>query len=485
MNTQIRRAAALVVVMFVALFFSLTYVQFAKAGQLRADPRNSRAMYNSFDRDRGPIVVAGGDIIAQSKVSDDEYGYQRSYVDGPLYAAVTGYFSVIGPPTGIEQKENDTLVGTSDTLFWTRVQDLFTGRRPRGGAVELAILPQAQQAAWDGLGDQRGAVVAFDAKTGEVLVMVSKPSFDPNVMAAHQPASVEEAYQALLHDPDNPLFNRAIAGNLYAPGSTFKLVTAAAALESGQYTPTTELEAPRSLALPGTSHQLTNFGEASCSASGKMTLTDALTVSCNTAFGQLGMDLGQGTLASQAEAFGFGKRLAVPLDVTPSAFPTGMDQAQTAMAAIGQYDVRVTPLQMAQVAGAMANGGIMMEPHLVRSTRDADLNVLSTTGPSQLGRPISATTANQIKTMMIKTAEAGTATRARVSGVTVGAKTGTAQKGEGQAPDVWTVGFGEAGGRTVAVAVVVEDGGSQGNRASGGQVAAPIVAQVLSAVFQP
>ena len=483
MNTQIRRAAALVAVMFLALFAALTYVQFAKAGQLRADPRNSRAMYNSFDRDRGPIVVAGGDIIAQSKESDDAYGYQRIYANGPLYAPVTGFFSVVGPPTGIEQTENDTLVGTSDTLFWTRIQDLFTGRRPRGGAVELAIEPAAQQAAWDALGAQRGAVVAFDAKTGEILVMVSKPSFDPSVMAAHQPDQVQAAYQALEDDPNHPLFNRTIAGNLYAPGSTFKLITTAAALESGQYTPATRLEAPRSLQLPNTSHQLTNFGEASCSASGQMTIAEALAVSCNTAFGQLGMDLGQNVLARQAEAFGFGKRLTVPLTVIPSSFPNGMDQAQTAMAAIGQYDVRVTPLQMAQVAGAMANDGIMMQPHLVRSTRDADLNVLSTTGSSQLGRPVSATTASQIKAMMIKTAESGTATRAQVSGVTVGAKTGTAQKGADQAPDVWTVGFGEAHGRTVAVAVVVEDGGAQGTGASGGAVAAPIMSQVLSAVF--
>jgi peptidoglycan glycosyltransferase len=483
LNTQIRRITNLVITMFIALLVALTYVQFAKASELRADPRNSRTFFASFARDRGPIVVSGGEVIASSQPVDDAYGYQRSYAAGTLYAPVTGYFTVIGPPAGIEAVENEVLVGTSDSLFWTRIQDLFTGSQPRGGAIELTLEPKVQQAAWDALGDNRGAVVALDPATGEILAMVSKPSFDPNILAAHSPTEVETTYKALEADPTKPLYNRTIAGNLYAPGSTFKLITAAAALESGAYTPTTELEAPATLALPNTSHQLTNFADSSCAASGKMTLSDAMAVSCNTAFGQLGMDLGQRAIREQAEAFGFGEGLRVPLQVTPSQFPNGMDRAQTAMAAIGQYDNRVTPLQMAMVVSAITNDGQLMTPHLVRTKRDADLNVISTTQVSELSRPISTVTARDLKRMMVQVVTGGTAGRAAVSGVTVGAKTGTAQKGEGMAPDVWTVGFGQVDGRSVAVAVVIEDGGSQGLQGSGGQVAAPVLSQVIKAAL--
>ncbi|MCL2803473.1 MAG: penicillin-binding transpeptidase domain-containing protein [Micrococcales bacterium] len=485
MNTQIRRTTALVIVMFLALAGALTYVQFAKAGELRADPRNSRTYYDSFDRDRGPIVVAGGDIIVSSKPVDDDYSYQRLYADGPLYAPVTGYFTVVGPPSGIEATENDVLVGTSDSLFWTRVQDLFTGKQPRGGAVELTIEPKLQQAAWDALGDQRGAVVAFDAKTGEILAMVSKPTFDPNDLAVHNQQQVNQVYQTLEADPSRPLYNRAIGGDLYAPGSTFKLITAAAALESGRYQPDSQLDAPTALDLPGTSHKLTNFGDSSCASSGKMTLAAAMTVSCNTAFGKLGMDLGENAIARQAQAFGFGRALELPLAVTPSVFPAEMDKAQLAMAAIGQYNDKATPLQMAMVVAAIANGGSLMTPHLVRSTRDADLQVISTTPTSKLSQPISRATANQLKDMMISVVDDGTATRAQIDQVTVGAKTGTAQKDGGQAPDVWTVGFGEAAGRLLVVAVVVEDGGTVGQSASGGTVAAPIMRQVIEAGLVP
>jgi peptidoglycan glycosyltransferase len=485
-NTEIRRVTALVAAMIVALMVASSVVQFGLAPRLRADARNSRTFYDSFDKDRGPILAGGGTVIAWSDQVDDDYSYQRSYVNGPLYAPVTGFVTVVGPPSGMELVENGVLVGTADSLFsiWKRLEDLVTGATPTGGAVEVTIDPEAQEAAWNALGDQRGAVVAVDAKTGEILVMVSKPSFDPSVLAAHDPKAVQAAYAALEQDPAEPLANRVIGGDLYAPGSTFKLVTAAAALESGDYTAESMLKAPASLDLPLTDKKLTNFADSQCSGAGEMTLADALRISCNTAFGSLGMSLGADALREQAQRFGFGEDLSIPLYVSPSTLAPEMDEAQTAMAAIGQYDDRVTPLQMALVAGAIANDGRMMEPHLVRSERDSDLRVAKETRAKEIGRPLSEANADVLRDMMIDVAQNGTATGAQVSGVTVGAKTGTAEQGEGQPSDVWTVGFGQVQGRVVAVAVVVEDGGALGMKGTGGTVAAPIAGSVLGAVFQ-
>jgi peptidoglycan glycosyltransferase len=485
MNTQIRRLTALVMVMFLGLFAAVTYIQYGKAKQLRADGRNTRAYYDSFSRDRGPIVARDGTVLAQSKPVKDHYGNQRSYPLGPVYANITGYFSVLGSTTGMEKASDEVLKGEADSLFLSRLQDLVTGKEPTGGTIELTIDPAVQQAAWDALGEQRGAAVALDPKTGEILAMVSKPSFDPNQLAEHDAKKVDAAYKALEADPANPLYNRAIAGNLYAPGSTFKLVTAAAALANPEYTPDTELDAPSQLTLPGTSHKLTNSGDSQCSSTGKMTMTAALEISCNTAFGALGMELGQAALAQQAKAFGFGQDLKVPLSATKSTFPGSMDQAQLAMSAIGQFDVRVTPLQMAMVAAGIVNNGTVMEPYLVRTERDKQLNILSTTKPKELSQAMTPSSAKQLAIMMQGVVEDGSAGRAAVDGVTVGAKTGTAQKGEGQAPDVWTVGYGQAGGRAVAVAVVVEDGGHLGTGGFGGTVASPIVGAIIKAALNP
>ncbi|MDR1187949.1 MAG: penicillin-binding protein 2, partial [Bifidobacteriaceae bacterium] len=447
MNREIRRICLVVVAMFMALLVASSVIQFASAGELRADPRNARTFYDSFDRDRGPIIAAGGDLLAKSDKVDDDYSYQRVYANGPLYAPVTGYATVVGPPSGMELIENQVLEGTADSLFWTRVQDIFTGKKPTGGAVELTIDPAVQEAAWNALGESQGAAVALDAKTGAILALVSKPTFDPNALAVHDPTAVQETYNALDADPAHPLYNRAISGDLYAPGSTFKLITAAAALESGQYKADSELQAPNSLDLPNSSAKLTNFGESSCSASGTMTLADALRVSCNTAFGWLGMELGATAIAEQAERFGFGEDLSIPLYVRPSTFPKNMDKAQTAMASIGQFDDRVTPLQMASIVAAISNGGRLMTPHLVRAELAADLRPVDETAAEELSRPISAGTAAVLKDMMVQVAENGTGTRARVDGITVGAKTGTAETAQGQAPDVWTVGFGQSQGR--------------------------------------
>jgi peptidoglycan glycosyltransferase len=488
-NREIRRIALVVTAMLLSLMVASSMIQFSPGEPLRAHPKNERTYLNSLDRQRGPIIALGGDVLARSDKIDDDYSYQRVYVGGELYAPITGYIAVTQQvaTTGLELLENEVLTGTADSLFWTRVEDVLTGRKPTGGAVEVTIDPAVQQAAWDALGASQGAAVALDVKTGEIMAMVSKPTFDPNALAAHDPEAALAAFTALEADPAHPLYNRVIGGDLYAPGSTFKLITAAAALESGQFKADSLLEAPDALELPNTNVTLPNFGDSSCAASGQMTLAEAMVVSCNTAFGWLGMELGPHLIADQADKFGFDQEgLQIPLYVTKSVFPRDMDQAQTAQAAIGQFNDRVTPLQMAMVAAAVAGGGRMMKPHLVRSERDADLRVVDEAVAEELDRPISTATAAALKDMMVQVVESdqGTGRRARVEGVAVGAKTGTAETLKGQPPDVWTVAFGEAQGRSVAVAVVVEDGGSMGLDGTGGKVAAPMVASILAAVFR-
>ncbi|MBD8058301.1 penicillin-binding protein 2 [Cellulomonas sp. JH27-2] len=481
MNTPLRRLATVVIVMFLVLMGGATYVQFFDAKTLNADQRNVRSLYREFGDARGPIVV-DGKAVAESVKSDDAFGYQRKYTDGELYSAVTGFYSISNGSAGLEYAENDQLTGRSDQLFFSRVRDLITGKKPEGAAVETSINPAAQKAAFDGLGNQKGAVVAIEPSTGRILAMVSTPGYDPNDLAAHSSKKASKAYSDLLDAEGNPLLNNATR-EVYPPGSTFKLVTAAAALESGKYTEDSKLPAPNRLDLPQTTASIGNFGGEGCGAN-PITLKDALRVSCNTAFAQLGMDLGDDALRTQADKFGFDQTdLFIPTGTATSRFPAEANAPQTAQAAIGQYDVAATPLQMAMVSAAIANDGKLMAPHLVDRIRAADLSVVSQTEPSLLSTAVSPSTAATLKDMMLGVVESGSGTAAQISGVQVAGKTGTAQNAEGKAPHAWFTAFAPADDPQVAVAVIVEHGGSAGSEATGGKVAAPIAKAVIQAVL--
>jgi len=483
-NAPLRRLAVVVVLLFGALLVAATWIQVASAQTLADKPGNARTLYKEYSRQRGPILVAGSPV-AQSVASTDFYKYQRTYAQGRLYAPATGFYSILYGATGMEHAANDWLSGTSDQLFVRRISDLLTGTQPSGASVELTIDPAAQKAAAKGLGNQRGAVVALDPRTGDVLALASSPSYDPNLLAGHDTTKVRTNYNALLKDPARPLVNRAIAGDLYPPGSTFKLVTAAAALESGKYTPQSMLHAPGVLQLPQTTVGLPNDNGRPCGPGDQVSMTDALRISCNTAFGWLGMQLGGDALRAQAEKFGFNTKLTIPLKVTPSYFPADLNAPQTAQAAIGQYDVRATPLQMAMVAEGIADRGVVMRPNLVRVVRGGnDLEVIDRPRPQAFSQAISAQTAADLTQMMIGVVESGTGTRAQIPGVTVAGKTGTAQNVKGQAPHAWFVCFAPAQDPQVAVAVVVEHGGQLGSEASGGRVAAPIAKAVMEAVLK-
>ncbi|GMA23747.1 hypothetical protein GCM10025864_15060 [Luteimicrobium album] len=237
MNVPIRRLATVVLAMVLVLMGATTYHQFFQADKLNNDGRNVRTLYRAYGVFRGPIVVDGKSVALSTPV-DDPFKFQRKYTDGSLYAAVTGYYSLVFAPTMIEASENSALNGTADELWLQRLRQLVTGEQQQGASVELTLDAKAQEAAAKALGDQKGAVVAIEPKTGKILALYSSPSYDPNQLAGHDTAKVNQNWQKLLGDDGSPLTNRAIAGDTYPPGSTFKLVTSAAALESGDYTPT-------------------------------------------------------------------------------------------------------------------------------------------------------------------------------------------------------------------------------------------------------
>ncbi|RNM12628.1 peptidoglycan D,D-transpeptidase FtsI family protein [Nocardioides pocheonensis] len=494
MNRPIRNLAIGCMVLFLALLINVTYLQYWQSDALTSlskHPDNRRVLDEAFSRPRGAIVV-GGKEVAQSQKSDDQYKYQRVYPQGRMYAPITGFFSRDWGVGGIEATQNSVLSGNDSKLFVNRVVDLFGSGDPQGGSVSLTINPKAQKAAYDGLralGDNvRGAVVALEPSTGKVLAMVSSPTYDPNRLAGHDFTAVSQAHKALLANALNPLDNRAIE-TVLPPGSTFKLVTAAAALESGKYQPDTMVPGGASLKLPQSTSVLPNENGGSCGGA-KITLTRALQVSCNVAFGSIGLDLGADALQQQAEKFGWGQTWFHDLDdsLTRQAaakFPHP-DAPQTALSAIGQWEVSATPLQMAMVAAGIANNGTVMKPYLVDEVRSHDLEVLGKTDPQPLtANAVSAATARKLTDMMVAVVDNGTAVNAQIPGVKVAGKTGTAQSEANRPPYAWFVSFAPADSPKIAVAVLVQDAGVDRDAISGNGLAAPIAKSVMEAVLNP
>lgn len=455
MNQAIRHTWVVAVALLVLVLGSLTYVQFFESGRLQANPWNSRNLLQQFSSDRGPILV-DGQQIAYSQPSNDQYDYQRVYRDPQLYAPLTGFYSLLNM-TGLEQELNPLLNGSSDQLFYDRITQVLSGNQPRGASVELTIDPQLQKLAYDALGNQKGSIVALNPKTGEILAMVSKPSYDPNAIATHDTARAKQAYESLAQNPNNPLFNRAIGGNLYSPGSVFKLIDTAAALESGKYDPNSVLDNPAELKLPGTNATLPNYRFGGCGARTKVDFSFALEQSCNTPFASIAMNLGQNAIADEAKKFGFGEQLSIPLSVTPSIFPKNLNDAQLAQSAIGQFDVRATPLQIAMMSAAIANNGVQMKPNLIKAVRAPDLTPVSTFKPEQLRTSTSQQTANQIRDWMVNVVDKGIAGAAAVPGVKVAGKTGTAELSAQGLNNAWFTGFAPADNPQIAVAIVVEN----------------------------
>jgi len=484
MNTPLRRLSVAVLLLFGLLLLNANYLQVVRADALHNDRNNSRLITEEYSRERGPILV-GEDPITTSVETDDDLRYLRTYTNGELYAPATGFYSLVYGASGVERERNSVLAGTDDSLFVRRIIDTLTGAQPKGGSVKLTLDAQAQRAAYRGLQRTggKGSVVAIDPTTGAILALVSSPSYDPSLLASHSTGEVTRNYEQLSSDRSRPMLNRALR-QTYPPGSTFKIVTAAAALESGTFSPDSEVRNDPELDLPLTDTTLPNFDNAPCSSSGAATLTDALKRSCNVAFGQIGLDLGADALREQAEKFGFNEAFEVPMRSVASRFPENPDEPQTAQSAIGQFDVRATPLQMAMVAAAVANRGVLMEPYLVQELIAPDLSVLDSTRPRELGTAVSPQTAASLAQMLTAVVEDGTGTNAAIDGVRVAGKTGTAQQGGGRPPHAWFVSFAPSDTDSqVAVAVVIEDGGGQ-PEVSGNLLAAPIAQAVMRAVLR-
>ncbi|MGR0218848.1 peptidoglycan D,D-transpeptidase FtsI family protein [Agromyces sp. ZXT2-6] len=482
MNRELKRVTIVALLMFLTLFVATTVIQYVQSENLAADPRNARTLYESYSVERGPILV-GGDPIAYSEPSDDDYKFQRIYANGPLYAPVTGFIPVNGEATGLELSLNAELSGQSDSQFFDSLNRLISGQDPMGASVEVAIDPVAQQAAWDALGDYTGAVIVTEPATGRIIAMVTKPTFDPNSLAVHNGEQVEETYQALVEDPADPLFNRATGGDMNPPGSVFKLVMTAAALESGQYTPDSTFPNPAEFTLPGTSSVVRNSSGGTCGGGSEVTLATALRLSCNIPFAELALELGDDAIRAQAEKFGFNSDFTTPNPTAMSTYPADPDEPQTALTGFGQGDVRATPLQMAMVSAAIANDGIVMNPDLVDAITAPDFRTIEEFSAAEFGRAISAETARTMTEMMVQGVENGAASNARIDGVSVAGKTGTAENGEDDPYTLWFTGFAPADDPQYAITVLVEDGGGLGQEGFGNAIAAPVAKQVLEAVL--
>jgi len=479
MSTPLRRMGIVVLALFIALFISASWIQVIDAEDIADDDRNVRKLYESFSAQRGEIV-AGGIPIATSVPVDNQFKFLRTYPFGELYAPVVGYYTLNQGNAGIESALNPLLTGRASAQVISKITSLVTGTSPQGASVMLTLDPEIQRVAWDALGDNRGSVVAIDPSTGRIIAMVSTPSFDPNRLASHSSSSVLSAYLELAEDPGNPLANRAIAGDQYFPGSVFKVVMAAAALESGRYDASSEFPNPAQLLLPLSTKEITNSGGALCGGGETVTLEDAFRLSCNIPFAELGIELGEAQIASVAEDFGFGATLEIPLSVTPSSFPRGMDQAQLMLSSFGQFDVRVTPLQIALVSAAIAQQGTLMKPTLVDDVIAPNLSVIRSVEPSIYSQPLSAGTARELTRMMVGNVARGVASGASILGTEVAGKTGTAETGIGSGRTFWFTGFAPADSPQVAIAVVIEGNKADG---SGNTVAAPIAKAVLEAVM--
>lgn len=485
MNKPIRTMSVFCLLLFLALLANVTYVQYFKAADYNDNPLNARVKEETLSRERGAILV-NGRAIAESVPSDDRYKFQRKYLQPLVYAPVTGYFALVRA-TLLEQSQNKLLNGDDNRLFVTRLVDLVNNTSPKGGNIELTIDPAAQKAAYDGLAalgeDVQGGAVAIEPDTGKILALVSLPSYNPNRYADHDQAAVDAYDRMLQTRDDKPRLSRAAQVTL-PPGSTFKLVTAAAAMEAEGYRADSLVPGGATYELPGTSTSIGNGGR-NC-GTGQISLSQALEQSCNTTFLALANQVGQDEMRQQAEKFGFNSLLLDEFaddEQSPSVYPTEeMSDDFVAKTGIGQQDVRATPLQMAMVVAGIFNDGIVMKPYLVDKVRSADLDLLESTEPEELSRAVSSDTASELRKMMVSVVDRGTGSVGAIPNVEVGAKTGTAENCPGCQNFSWFVSFASDGGKDVAVAVMVQK--SDAAYVSGSGQAGPIARAIMEAVVK-
>ncbi len=492
MHAQIRQVGIGLVIAFAIVFVQLNYVQIFAAERIAENNANRRALLQQYAIKRGDILTLDYQRVAVSQDTGGKLRYRRTYPQGDLYGHITGFYSINYGNSRIEETSNDALLGDSGVVTMQDIQDkLFGTKEDQGDDVRLTIHSRLQQIAKAALGSNRGAVVALDPSTGEVRAMWSNPSYDPSALASHDAKEAKEYWESLdPRSPRSPLVSLVTSGG-YPPGSTFKVVGAAAALESGRYTPRSTFPDPVALrpcseseppCMPLTNRSLTNFTHTACTGAGRIDLFTALQVSCDTTFAIIGLEIPE-EVHDKAEAFSFNEPIDFDVGTEASTFPQIEDENEPlrAFAGIGQGDVVATPLQMALVAAGIANDGQVPRPRLVREIIAPNGSVVRRFGPDVLGEAISLQTANDVTEMMVAAVEDGTGTAAQMPGIEVAGKTGTAQTVKGANPHAWFICFAPADDPKLAVAVIVENGGTFGSEATGGAVAAPIAKAILEA----
>ena len=494
MNRPIKKVAIFCFALFAVLFLDGNWIQVVKASSYSAHPDNYRNTIENYQVDRGDIIVGSTNVAYSTATKGSQIKYQRAYANGPEYAPITGYFSSDFGTSSIEGLENSLLDGKDTRLATQNFLRKAEGKDTAGGSIVTTINPAAQQAAYEGLLGKlsnvgQGAVAAIDPKTGAILALASAPSYDPNQLASADGTTQQNYANALNNNPLQPKLDQAL-NQTYPPGSTFKIVTSATALTDGvngqPFTPTSQVTgAPLQLLnfLPQSTATMQNSGGETCVDN---VLEDAFAQSCDTVFGALGMQLGASNVQNMAQAFGFNKPgPTVPLPTSTSTFPTSLSQAQLAQSSIGQFNVTMTPLEGAMMAAAVANGGVIEAPYLIAKELDTKGNVISSATPTQMYDPISSTVAGELGTMMqgVVTSQEGTATSLQNIGVSVAAKTGTAERGQGQNPVAWMVAYAPANDPKIAVAVMIADNKVTPSEAFGNTLAGPIAAQVIQAAL--
>ncbi|MFD3538722.1 penicillin-binding transpeptidase domain-containing protein [Streptomyces sp. NPDC058662] len=485
MIRYIRWCAYFCALLLVALLVNIARVQVWEAAAYGANPANKRPAIERYAEPRGDILVDDRPVTG-SRDSGQLLRYERTYRDGPLYAPVTGFSSQTYGTSFVERAEDAVLSGTDPGLSAFPLWYELSRGRPAGGNAATTVRAGMQRAAYAGLAGKRGAVAAVEPATGKILALVSSPSYDPAVLSGTG-AGVRQAWTRLNADPAKPMLNRALR-ETYPPGSTFKIVTAAAALDSGVVTDVdAPTETPDPYPLPGTRTLLPNAGTGCRDAS----MAEAVQWSCNTVMAKIGVRVGLRAMVEAAERFGFNDgRLRVPSWVSRSNFDTDMSRDQLALSSIGQFNTKATPLQMAMVAAAVAGGGELKAPYLVDRTTQDDGDPVRGGGRQTLGRAMSPATALRLQELMVKVVREGTGRNAAIEGAVVGGKTGTAQHGVGNAgtPYAWFISWARAEGAplaAVAVAVVVEDAAADRGDISGNSAAAPIARAVMEAALAP
>ncbi|GAB1328658.1 penicillin-binding transpeptidase domain-containing protein [Streptomyces sp. NPDC093260] len=490
MNKPLRRIAIFCGLLVLTLLVRDNWLQYAKADSLRNDELNRRVTIARYSVPRGDIIVGDTPITGSTETKSNglnDLKYKRTYKDGPMWAPVTGYASQAFGATQLESIDDGILTGNDDRLFFRNTLDMITGKPKQGGNVVTTLNPAAQKAAYNGLKSRgKGAVVALEPSTGKILALASYPSYDPSSFAGASSAD-GKAWNKIQkkNDPNDPMQNRALR-ETYPPGSTFKVVTAAAALENGLYTSADQhTDSPDPWIMPGTRTPLPNEGSIPCK---NATMREALRWSCNTVFGKIGSTLGNDKMLAEAKKFGFDSEQFTPVRSNASVFSDKMEPSQVAQSSIGQFNTAATPLQMAMVVSAVANDGKLMKPYMVDKLTSPNLDTLEQTQPEEMSRPLSSKNAQILQSMMETVVKDGTGKNAQIGGgVTVGGKTGTAQHGvnNSEKPYAWFISYAKTsdGSAPVAVAVVVEDSAASRDDISGGGLAAPIAKSVMEAVI--